>query len=256
MRTKIISTALVGVLAAAAMASSASAADIPRKSPPPQQFIQPVPIFTWSGFYVGVSGGYSFENGKSQITGSPGLLATGFAPGGSVKSLGDGFLIGGTLGYNYQIGNIVVGLEGDLSYIDIGKRVSTSSGPLVTTLSQDMTYFGTVRGRLGYAFDRVLIYATGGLAFADTESATTITGLGAQWTGKKSDTKFGWTAGAGVEYAITNNWSAKLEYLYYDLGKTDYASPQIAGPVIAGVSGVTKAEYRGNLVRAGLNYRF
>lgn len=254
-RFLLANTALTGALLAV-LVTPASAADLPRKSVAPV-FAQPAPIFNWSGFYVGVNGGYVFDTGKSQLTGTPGLLATGFAPIGSAKTMGDGFTIGGTLGYNYQIGNFVAGLEADLNYVDLGKTVSTTLGPLTTTVSQDMTYFGTVRGRLGYAFDRVLIYGTGGLAYGDQKARTTISGLGSQWTGEKSDTRFGYVLGAGMEYAITNNWSAKVEYLYYDLGKTNYVSPLVAGPGAgAGVFGTSKAENRGNIVRAGINYRF
>jgi outer membrane immunogenic protein len=243
------------VAASFLMAGAASAADLPRKSAP-QAFVQPLPIFTWTGFYVGINGGYVFDGGRSSLTGSTGLLATGLAPAGNVKTLGEGFTIGGTVGYNYQIGNIVAGLEADLNYVDLGKTVSTSIGGLTTTFSQQATYLGTVRGRLGVAFDRVLIYATGGLAYGDQDASTNLGGLGALWSGGKSTTRFGYTVGAGLEYAITNNWSAKVEYLYYDLGKADYTSPQIAGAVIPGVFGTTRAENKGNLVRAGINYRF
>jgi outer membrane immunogenic protein len=247
---------LLGTVAALGIAGAASAADLPRKSPP-QTFVQPLPIFTWTGFYAGVSGGYAFDSGKSQLTGTPGLLATGLVPTGKEKTLGDGFIIGGTLGYNYQVGQVVFGLEGDLSYVDLGKRVFGGTAPLAVTQSQDMSYFGTVRGRIGYAFDRFLVYGTGGLAFGEAKASTTIAGLGSLWTGSKSDTKLGYTLGAGVEYAFTNNWSAKIEYLYYDLGKQNYTAPLIAGPGAgAGVFGTTRAENTGNIVRAGLNYRF
>jgi outer membrane immunogenic protein len=248
----IVSGALMGGFVA-----SASAADLPRKTAPMAPLVQVSPIFNWTGVYVGVNGGYVFDTGKSQLTGTPGLLATGLAPLGSAKTMGDGFTIGATLGYNYQIGNFVAGIEADLAYVDLGKKVSTTIGPLTTTLSQEMSYFGTVRGRLGYAFDRVLIYGTGGLAYGDQKARTSISGLASQWDGQKSDTRFGYVLGAGMEYAITNNWSAKVEYLYYDLGKTNYASPLVAGAGAgAGVFATSKAENRGNIVRAGINYRF
>jgi outer membrane immunogenic protein len=258
MNRKTLSASLFGVLAIAGLTSSAVAADLPRKSVAPAPFAQPVPIFTWTGFYVGLNAGYAFDTGKSQLTGSPALLGTGLAPIGSAKTMGDGFTIGGTIGYNYQISpNFVAGIEADLAWMDLGKSVVGGVAPLGVTLSQDMTYFGTVRGRLGVTFDRFMVYATGGLAFGDTKSTTTITVPGSLWTGSKNDTRFGWTLGAGVEYALTNNWSTKIEYLYYDLGKQNYASPLVAGPGVgAGVFGQTKSENRGNIVRAGLNYRF
>jgi outer membrane immunogenic protein len=249
-------TTLAAMIAATAMASgSALAADIPRKSVPVAPAFQPAPLFSWTGFYVGVSGGYVFETGKSSLQGSPALLATGLTPG-STKTLGEGFMLGGTVGYNQQFGMFVAGLEADLSYVDLGKTVTTTTGALSTTFSQNATYLGTVRGRLGVAFDRVLVYATGGLAFGDQDASTSLAGLGALWAGGKDSTRFGYTLGAGLEYAFTNNWSAKVEYLYYDLGKANYTSPQIAGAAIPGVFGDTRAESKGNLVRAGLNYRF
>jgi outer membrane immunogenic protein len=250
MNKSIIAASLAAIAVGGA---PALAADLPRKSVAP--VVQALPIFTWTGFYVGLSGGYAFENGKSTIDGTPGLLATGLVPG-ATKTLGDGFLIGGTLGYNHQVGNFVFGLEADLSYVDLGKTQTTTLGGLTTTLSQDMTYFGTVRGRLGVAFDRLLVYATGGLAYADQDAVTNLSGLGGVWSGGKSDTRFGYTLGAGMEYALDRNWSAKIEYLYYDLGKANYTSPQVGGALIPGVFATTRAELKGNIVRAGVNYRF
>jgi outer membrane immunogenic protein len=251
MRKTIISAAIA---ASAAMAGAASAADIPRKTAP-APFVQAVPIFTWTGFYVGINGGYVFETGKSALTGSGPLLATGLTPGPQ-KTLGEGFTIGGTLGYNYQIGSFVAGIETDLAYVDLGKTVTSTIGGLTTTMTQNTSYLGTLRGRLGVTFDRFLIYATGGLAYGDHYAATSLNGLGAGWDGTKSETRFGYALGAGLEYAFDNNWSAKIEYLYYDLGKHDYSSPQVSGAIIPGVFGATRAENKGNIVRAGINYRF
>ncbi|MGL4636026.1 MAG: outer membrane protein [Beijerinckiaceae bacterium] len=254
-RFLLMSTVATGAMLGGVLAP-AMAADLPRKTVAPV-FAQPAPIFNWSGFYVGLNGGYVFDTGKSQLTGTAALLGTGLVPAGKTKTMGDGFTIGGTLGYNYQIGNFVAGIETDLAYMDLGKRVSTTFGPLTTTQSQEMSYFGTLRGRLGYAFDNVLIYATGGLAYGDQKARTTITGLASQWDGSKSDTRFGYTLGAGMEYAFNRNWSAKIEYLYYDLGKTNYTSPLVAGAGAgAAVFATSKAENRGNIVRAGINYRF
>jgi outer membrane immunogenic protein len=247
-------------LTAAAIAAStlavgaANAADIPRGAPPPP-VVQALPIFTWTGLYVGLNGGYVFETGKSTITGTPGLLGTGLTPGPQ-KTLGDGYTIGVQAGYNYQIGAFVAGLEADVNYVDLGKTIVSTTGGLTTTLTQNTSYLATLRGRLGVAFDRVMIYGTGGLAMGNHYAATSLTGLGGGWDGTKSEVKFGYAVGAGLEYAITNNWSAKLEYIYYDLGKHDFASPQVSGAIIPGVSGTTKAENKGNIVRAGLNYRF
>jgi outer membrane immunogenic protein len=252
-----MSAAALATLSVLTGVNTSSAADIPRKTMPSVNEIQRIPVFTWTGFYIGVNGGYALETGKSGLTGTPGLLATGFVPLGSQKTLGDGFTAGGTIGYNYQFGSFVAGLEADLNYVGLGKRVTTTIAPLTTSLSQDMNYLGTVRGRLGVAFDRFLVYGTGGLAFADAKSAATITGLASTWTGSKSDTRVGYTIGAGVEYAMTNNWSIKAEYLYYDLGRTTVQAPLVAGAGAgAGVFGVARAQNSGNIIRAGINYKF
>lgn len=249
-------TILAASVAALALAGGpAFAADIPRKSVAITPAIQPIPVFSWTGVYVGLSGGYAFDTGKSSLTGSPGLLATGLTPG-PARTQGDGFVLGGTIGYNQQFGMFVAGLEADLSYVDLGRTATASIGGLTTTFSQDATYLGTVRGRLGVAFDRVLVYATGGLAYGDQNASTNLAGLGGVWAGGKDSVRFGYTVGAGLEYAVTNNWSAKVEYLYYDLGKANYVSPQIAGAIIPGVQGNSRADYHGNLIRAGVNYRF
>jgi outer membrane immunogenic protein len=246
---------LLGAVASLGIAGAASAADLPRKTP--QTFVQPAPIFTWTGFYAGISGGYAFDNGNSQLTGTSSLLATNLVPTGKVDTIGDGLIIGGTLGYNYQVGQVVFGLEGDLSYTDLGKKVVGGTAPLSVSQSQDLSYLGTVRGRLGFAFDRLLVYGTGGLAFGETKAATAITGLGSLWTGSKSETNVGYTLGAGIEYAFNNNWSVKVEYLYYDLGTENYTAPLISGPGAgSSVFGTVRAENAGNIVRAGLNYRF
>ncbi len=250
MHQKLLAGTILGGLAAIAMATAASAADLPRKTAP-QTFIQPVPIFTWTGFYVGASAGYVFEPGTSTFNGfAPALALTG----NRFDTLGDGFLIGGTIGYNYQINpNFVVGVEADLSYTDLGKSVTNG----FVTISQDMTYLGTVRGRLGLTFDRFMVYGTGGLAFANIESNTRINGLGNLYTGKKDDMRTGYTVGGGVEYAFTNNLSAKVEYLYYDLGTNNYNSTLVAGAGFGPTFvGTTRSETRGNIVRGGINYRF
>ena len=237
MKSRFLTTTILGAIAALGLASSASAADLPRKSVP-QQFIQPLPIFTWTGFYVGINGGYLFDTGNSG--------RSGFGN----SSSGDGFSIGGTLGYNYQIGNVVLGLEGDLAYVELNGRNNSAFGGGNGFGSNDMTYLGTVRGRIGYAIDRFLIYGTGGLAFAYQKNNAN---FGAFARSSNDDVKFGYTLGAGVEYAFTNNWSVKAEYLYYDLGRSNN-STFIAGP--GGGIFTNSSDNRGNLVRAGLNYRF
>lgn len=208
----------VGVLALGI--AHASAADVrppPAKAPP-----YVAPPFTWTGFYVGINGGYGW--GTSDFS-------TPFANSFDIS----GGLIGGTLGYNYQVNQFVFGIEGDIdaSWIE----GSAACGGLSCETSN--SWLATIRGRLGYAFDRFLPYVTGGAAFGDVE--TSIAGFGSN-----RDTNVGWTIGGGLEYAINGPWSVKVEYLYVDLGD---------GGTIPGTGGA-EADFTTNIVRAGLNYRF
>jgi outer membrane immunogenic protein len=145
----------------------------------------------------------------------------------SVENEDDGGFVGGAqIGYNYQMGSFVIGVEGDLQYADLGG--ASYAVPGVGIVSYDNSdWFGTVRARAGFAFDRALVYATGGFAFADDRA--------------------GWTVGGGVEYAITNNLSLKVEGLYVNLEDNDFN--------FAGVN-YNGGESEFGVVRAGLNFRF
>ncbi len=262
--------ASVAVLAFAA-AGAASAADLPsRRGVVEAPAVYVPPAFTWTGFYAGVNAGYSFSNdGRATTTGSGGfetLVGAGVAPG-SLRVGDDGFIGGGQIGYNWQYGQFVLGIEADIQYIDNKGGSAFVGAPilgtqLITAASSELTYLGTVRGRLGYlAFDRTMIYATGGLAYGDVEYTANVNGVqnaALAYAGRRSDTKFGWTIGGGVEYALTNNWTLKGEYLYYDLGKDNVATAGNAAALAAlpGVAYTNRVETTGHIVRAGLNYKF
>lgn len=167
--------------------------------------------FNWTGFYVGVNAGYG-----------SGTVDTNVGVSWNTK----GGAIGGTVGYNWQIGQVVLGLEGDLDWTS----ASGSFGPVSTK----MKWLATERVRVGYAWDKFLIFGTGGLAQAKIQGS--VFGL------SESQVHTGWVMGLGGEYAFNKSWSAKAEYLYVALGSKDYS----------GVSGSAQT----NIVRAGLNYRF
>jgi outer membrane immunogenic protein len=211
---------------------TALAADVPpgRYMPPPRAPAY-VPFFSWSGLYVGVNAGYGF--GHSRWTNSVTGLTTGdFSVSGAV--------IGGTLGYNMQLGSAVVGVEGDLAWSNIkGSTTVLCFGTCQTSNS----WLGTARGRIGYAFDRFLPYLTAGAAFGDIKASNTAT------TTSFDRTNIGWTAGGGLEYAFVNNWSAKLEYLYVDLGKANCDT-------VCLFAGSTDVTLKTSVVRAGVNYKF
>ncbi len=241
------------------------AADLTPSTPAPVDDTM-VP-FSWSGFYIGANAGYGFgDNSDVSSTGKPGPnianIATGARPG-SVDLDRNGFVGGGQIGYNWQMGSFVYGLEADFSGTDLKDSRDIVTGQINTGLAQRNTigsqidYLGTVRGRLGYAFDRTLIYGTGGLAYGKTTSSFDMFAPNGvkQFTDKQSDTKVGYAIGAGVEYAVTNNISFKTEYLYYDLGKSKLNVDAIPG---TGVAGGYNSTFRNNgqLLRVGLNYKF
>jgi outer membrane immunogenic protein len=219
-------TACAGLLAAA-MAAPSFAADLSRPAYKAQPYY--VAPFIWSGFYVGINGGYGF--GKSSWSG-PGFTTGDFNVNGPLAGI--------TLGYNMQTGVWVWGLEADLDYSWM--KGSTTTGCGGSGCETRNTWLGTARGRIGYAWDRWLPYITGGAAFGAIRTTPPAPDT---YTEK---TKVGWTAGLGVEYAFMGAWSAKLEYLYADLGKVSCGS--------ASCGGVIDVTLKSNIVRAGVNYRF
>jgi outer membrane immunogenic protein len=215
--------ALAGI---AALTGSAAAADLARPAPAPY-YKAPVyaPVYNWSGFYIGINGGGGW--GTSNWT----------TPGGFDTS---GGMVGGTVGYNYQMNQVVLGVEGDIDWANISgsSRAGLVCAPGCTTKD---SWLSTVRGRIGYAADRFLPYVTGGLALGDIKA--TLPGVAGTDT-----TNAGWTIGGGIEFAIAGHWTAKAEYLYVDLGN-----------VSCGIScGATtqNVSFNANLFRGGINYRF
>lgn len=212
------------------VAGAASAADLPSRKGP---VVAPVyaPVFTWTGFYVGGNAGYGF--GQVDST-NLGVIGQYDDP--------DGFVGGGQIGYNYQYGQFVFGLEADFQGADLKSRSALIASGV--RASNELNYFGTVRGRIGYAFDRFLPYVTGGFAYGNVNNK--ITTPFATFT--NDNTQYGYTVGAGLEYAFTNNWSAKIEYLYTDLSKESINVP--------GGTFNQEVATKFSVVRAGLNYKF
>ncbi len=222
----------VAAAALIAFGGMAMAADLPsrRVAPVAPQVYTP-PAFTWTGFYVGVNAGYGFGNINTRGIANP-------------YGKPDGFVGGGQLGYNYQIGQFVFGLEGDLQYADLKAGASAAGLGLVNDAKID--FLGTVRGRAGVAFDRFLVYATGGYAYANSKAGLTPVGaaaLGIPGVASVSNSHNGYAVGAGVEYAVTNNVTLRGEYLYVDLEKKSLTPTVKAG-----------ADF--SLIRAGANFKF
>lgn len=196
--------------------------------------MSPDPVFSWTGFYIGGHAGY----GWSKFTGN------GTFGVDTVNA--KGFLAGAQLGYNYQIGQFVIGVEGDYSWANVKYETPLFAGTL--TLKND--YFITAAARLGYSFDRFLVYGkVGGAWTRDKWDGTD--GTGGTVTGKFNRT--GWMVGAGAEYAIWNNWSAKLEYNYLMFPSI---TPTLTTTGTLTVVGTANVKLNTHIVKAGLNYRF
>jgi outer membrane immunogenic protein len=228
---------------AAFVSAPAIAADMPAKARP-MPVVAPAP-YNWSGFYIGFSSGGSIADVSWDI--SPGA-------GGDPDHIADGGVIGGTIGFNWQVGQWVFGVEGDGSYANI--KGANNCGFLGNfRCRSEIEAIGTIRGRLGYAVGPMLWYATAGGAFANFEASIRELITGA--TIVEDQGVAGWTGGFGFEYSpFRNNLSWKIEWLYYEFDRETFF-PVTGGPgggLFAG--GVSDIKHRGHIVRTGLNYRF
>lgn len=244
---------LAGVAAAGLMASGAVAfaADLPSRRVAP---VAPVivPIFTWTGFYVGVNAGYGWNTNSNKGYVDP---YTGIAYG--TDSSDGGFVGGGQIGYNYQFGQFVAGVEADIQYADLNSSnnnnyVVAPAYGFASAGGNGVEWFGTVRARLGFAFDRALIYATGGFAYGGGQNGNGTYYNGA-FIGNGDSTLTGWTVGGGVEYAFTDNLTAKIEGLYVNLGSNGNNSNFVWNNAY---SGNNSDDTEFGVVRVGLNYKF
>jgi outer membrane immunogenic protein len=235
---------LAGVAFTALFAGSAFAADMrpAYKAAPP-----PPPVYTWTGLYWGVNVGYSWGHDERTAT----LAGVGTI---SASQKVDGVVGGFQSGYNYQFGQWVWGFETDIqaSGQQGGSTFRTAALTTVTT-DHKLPWFGTSRSRLGVLWSpNVLLYGTAGVAYGQVKDSATITSPLGSVTGSFKDVKAGWTAGGGIEGAIGGGWTAKLEYLYIDLGKTEQT---LATPALGQVITETR-RFTDNIVRVGFNYRW
>ncbi|MEE7440301.1 outer membrane protein [Methylobacterium oryzae] len=240
------SAALAGA-ACGCLALAAQAADLPRRAPPPP--LPSLPVFTWTGFYAGVNAGYAFPTGSGGFTDPTYGAVTGGGRSG-------GFAGGGQVGYNYQFtpgSGVVVGVEADIQGAAFAKADAAYLGTTpYYSVRPSLDYFGTVRARLGYAFDRVLVYGTGGFAYGGGARATD---AGAYPYTLPSTDRTGYAAGGGIEYAFTEKLSAKVEALYLHLGRGTNAATYYNASVPA-FYGAGKQDSGFAVVRVGVNYRF
>jgi len=263
---------------ALALTGAAGAADLAVKAP---VYAPPIPVYSWTGFYLGVGGGTGWGtkeydwNIDSTIAGVAAQFGGNF-PGLGLHSQGthdiNGGFFGGQIGYNYQAGWFVLGVQADAHWANLeGKGNCFALG--ITNCNAKVESFGSVTGRIGAAVDRLLVYAKGGWAWESGKSDINILGLGGvnipdvglgytlNLASAVSEDRSGWTWGAGAEYAFAPNWSAFVEYNYYDFGgeTQNYAySIGVNDPAFDGlvIPIPTQLDEKFHTVKAGINYKF
>jgi outer membrane immunogenic protein len=258
-------------LSALAVTAPAFATDLPLKAPP----LPPAPLYDWTGFYVGINGGYSWGNSSTSYSGTDAITGAPFTAFSTSQSM-DGWLGGGQIGYNWQFNsNWLLGLEADIqgtsqkgsdglptvSGIVPGFRALVIGFSSAANVTESLPWFGTARARLGVLpSDHWLLYVTGGLAYGQVNTTATIsnttTAPGGTATvtvsGSQDTTNIGWTIGGGTEWMLAAHWTAKVEYLYIDLGTV---SATFAGTGAYATLN-TSSHVTDNILRGGINYRF
>jgi outer membrane immunogenic protein len=242
---RILGAALVFIVTA----GHALAADIAVRTPAP--VVAPIysPIYNWGGIYAGINGGGVFGSSSWSDPGNP------FGSTGNFNV--NGGLIGGTLGVNYQAESWVFGAEGDFDWQSVKGSSSssfctavgaTNKGPSAgLSCTTQSNWLGTIRGRVGYAWNNVLLYGTAGGAWANMKT-TVISG--------ETSNAFGWTAGAGVEYAFADFWSVKLEYLFVDFSSISCTSGGCGFNPPGGIPANDSVKFNENVIRVGVNFKF
>ena len=270
---------LLASAAAFGLAGSAFAADLPSAAPPPV-YAAPLPIFTWTGVYVGGQVGYGW--GKNWVD-----FDDNFDDYDAFRYNTSGVIGGAHVGYNFELNQFVLGLEGDVDGASQNKSFMSGlpfgsglvgggviTAPLVGTFNVNVNHNieGSIRGRFGYAWDRVLIYATGGVAFGGFRgnvsgafpggvlfgpTGAPITTFGPFGGSTSASTnRVGWTVGVGLEYAITNNWSVRAEYRYTDFGNSSIFAASFDTPFLGAAGATVSRHFSEDSVQAGFSYKF
>jgi len=264
-RGAIKKSSLIAV-ATAFIASPAMAADIPFKAP--LQTV--VPVYSWTGVYAGLNAGGAWGDSETHFT-PTGILVqvpiwiTDLTNRGSPRLHPSGFTGGGQIGFNWQTGNWVLGAEADFQCLGLSTSTKTQTfntaglDPYFFAASIRTDWLATVRPRIGIAFDRALIYVTGGLAVANQKFSHTLNFFCSCGpfldvnSGTISSTTTGWVVGAGLDYMWTNNWSVRAEYLHVDLGMVDFASFNTINRV---VTANHSEDLKVDIARVAINYKF
>lgn len=241
------------VFASLLTATSAFAADLPVYTKAPAVAV----VYDWTGLYIGTNVGYSWGRGTTDgsVTSIPATTVLPLTGRADVN----GFVGGAQLGYNWQAGRFLYGLEGDIQFSnergsgDVCTAAGCPAGSFVFTRDYKLDWFGTARGRIGYLpAERLLLYVTGGLAYGNFSGSSSTLPLD---IGTWSSLKAGWTVGAGAEAALGSNWSVKFEYLYMDLGNVGGSTA--TNTVLRTTSTFAfNTKFTDNILRVGLNYKF
>lgn len=262
------------LISAAALAglctTGANAADLAAQ---PYTKAPPIaPAFSWTGFYIGGTAGAAFTTIDLSLSAAGPYLdpwAAPFSNLGSTRSNKTAGIFGGKIGYNYQLSNQwVIGLEADFSSLNLNQSYVINGNPYPQagfgskfTNAESADWFGTFRGRVGYTYDRILFYGTGGVAYGRHAFSSSLVDFSVNGSGdglataSGSGTSVGWSAGAGVDYALTNNWIVSVEYLHADLGHVS-----ARGLITTGIPVTAVENFKSNIefdsVRVGLAYKF
>jgi outer membrane immunogenic protein len=254
-------TAILAVSSAAPAAAADLSARVVTKAPATD-----TAGYNWGGWYAGGNLGGSWSRGNVSdvfVSGATPIANQQAAAAATPHLSPDGFTGGGQVGHNSQVDRWLFGVEADASYFGLKQSRSVSApfpvglGAFTTSNAVTADWLVSLRPRVGYAVDRTLLYATGGLALTELKFGTGYSdSTGQNEAASSSKTVAGWTAGAGIEHAFSTNWSAKVEYLYSDFGKQTVTGPVMSGPTSA--SGVISRDIdlKTNTVRGGLNYHF
>lgn len=234
--------------AALGLSAPANAADLAARPYTKAPMAAPAPVYTWTGFYAGIQGGGGWGRSDETFFGAanaPGFLAT------QDYDTSGGF-VGGVFGYNWQMNNVVFGVEGDYHWADISGRSAEINAGVGDSYFTRLRGFGDIKGRLGWAAGPALFFVSGGAAVGDFQhryDAGLLAPFG--FGASQSDWRWGWTVGAGAEYMFAPNWSAKVEYNYIDFGRStlQYNNPAVFS---------NRSEWNDTIhtVKVGLNYHF
>ena len=206
--------ALATVAISALLTGAASAADLAAR--PYTKAPMMAPAFSWTGFYVGADVGYGWGRSTGTLTNAAGLAPQNYSIDPS------GVIGGGFVGYNWQFSNIVLGIEADWQASDL--KGSGLTNTLLYNIRTSVSDYGSVRGRLGFAFDRWMMFGTAGWAWGSWDTSYGFAGAAGPFVTMNVQSTDGWTAGAGVEYAFTNNILGRVEYRYTDLGRATFVN--------------------------------